>query len=258
MNIKIQGGGTGGYANSGSSTNLVNYLEHEDKMRAKDGKQIENFFSHNQDKISSSEIIDMIDNNRQKLTKDDAKFFVITVSPSENELQSIGKTAQERSNALKDYVRNEVMQKYAENFGKGLQAKDIMYYGKIHHERNMKNSLDMHVHIIVSRKSLDKKMKLSPMTNHKNTTKGQVKGGFERKKFYQNSEQGFDEKFSFERNFKQTFEYCNAMKNGSIEERKEVIKKAIQFEKIPRVQKQEKKQEQQIQNFKIKDKGITL
>ncbi|MCA6068327.1 DUF5712 family protein [Chryseobacterium sp. RG1] len=164
------------------------------------------------------------------LTKEDAKFFVITVSPSEKESQHIGTTSQERSDALKDYVRNEVMQKYAENFGKGLQAKDIMYYAKIHHERNMKNNIDMHVHVVVSRKSLDKRMKLSPMTNHKSTTRGQVKGGFDRKNFIQKSEEAFDKKFAFQRNYKQSFEYCNAIKNGTIEERKRVIETAIKQE----------------------------
>lgn len=230
MNIKIQGGESGKYSNSGSSSNLVDYLEHEDLERMKEGKEVEHFFSHDQDRVPSAEVIESLDNNKQKLTKEDAKCFVITVSPSEKELQQIGKTSQERSDALKDYVRNEVMQKYAENFGKGLQAKDIMYYAKIHHERNMKNNIDMHVHIVVSRKSLDKRMKLSPMTNHKNTTKGQVKGGFDRKNFIQKSEEAFDKKFAFQRNYKQSFEYCNAIKNGTIEERKRVIETAIKQE----------------------------
>ncbi|WP_312391145.1 DUF5712 family protein [Chryseobacterium sp.] len=230
MNIKIQGGESGKYSNSGSSTNLVNYLEHEDMERLKNGKAVEHFFSHNQDKISSKEVIEAIDNNKQKLMKEDAKFFVITVSPSERELQHIGKTPEERSDALKNYVRNAVMQEYAENFGKGLQAKDIMYYGKIHHQRNMKNEIDMHVHIVVSRKSLDKKMKISPMTNHKNTTKGQVKGGFDRKNFIQKSEEVFDKRFGFHRNYNQSFEYCNTMKNGTIQERKNAIEKAIKQE----------------------------
>ncbi|VFA44286.1 DUF5712 family protein [Chryseobacterium indologenes] len=236
MNIKIQGGENGKYSNSGSSTNLVNYLEHEDMERLKDGKAIEHFFSHDHDKVSSAEVIEAIDNNKQKLMKEDAKFFVITVSPSEKELQQIGKTPQERSDALKNYIRNEVMQKYAENFGKGLQAKDIMYYGKVHHERNMKNEIDMHVHIVVSRKSLDKKMKLSPMTNHRNTTKGQVKGGFDRKNFIQKSEEAFDTKFGFQRNYKQSFEYCNSMKNGTLQDRRNAIEKAIKQESSKKIE----------------------
>lgn len=236
MNVKIQGGGNGRYANSGSSEGLIHYLEHEDMERVKEGKEVEHFFSHDQNKVSSSEVVQAIDNNKKAIGKKDAKFFVITVSPSEKELQQIGKTPQERSDALKNYIRNEVMQKYAENFGKGLQAKDIMYYGKIHHERNMKNEIDMHVHIVVSRKSLDKKMKLSPMTNHRNTTKGQVKGGFDRKNFIQKSEEAFDTKFGFQRNYKQSFEYCNSMKNGTLQDRKNAIEKAIKQESSKKIE----------------------
>jgi hypothetical protein len=44
MNIKIQGGESGKYSNSGSSSNLVDYLEHEDLERMKEGKQVEYFF----------------------------------------------------------------------------------------------------------------------------------------------------------------------------------------------------------------------
>lgn len=236
MNVKIQGGGNGRYANSGSSESLVNYLEHEDMERVKEGKEVEYFFSHDQNKISSSEVIQAIDNNKKAIGKKDAKFFVITVSPSEKELQLIGKDSKERSDALKDFVRKEVMQRYAENFGKGLQAKDLMYYGKIHHERKQKNNIDTHIHIIVSRKSKNNRMKLSPMTNHKNTSKGQVTGGFDRKNFINKVEESFDKKFAFQRSYKQTFEYCNAMKNGTVEEQRKAIIKAMKQESVKEVE----------------------
>ena len=43
-----------------------------------------------------------------------------------------------------------------------------------------------------------------------------VKGGFDRTALFQNVEKGFDKLFSYDRQFKETFEYCNTMKNGSI------------------------------------------
>ncbi len=76
----------------------------------------------------------------------------------------------------------------------------------------------MHCHLIVSRKDQAGKKKLSPLTNHKNTTKGTVKGGFDRKNLFQQAEQGFDKLFSYQRQLTETFEYCNTMKNGSISE----------------------------------------
>ena len=37
MNIKIQGGGSGTYANTGSCTGVTTYLQHEDLERMKNG-----------------------------------------------------------------------------------------------------------------------------------------------------------------------------------------------------------------------------
>ena len=38
MNIKIQGGGSGTYANTGSCTGVTTYLQHEDLERMKNGQ----------------------------------------------------------------------------------------------------------------------------------------------------------------------------------------------------------------------------
>lgn len=80
MHVKIQGGGDGKYSNSGSCSNVVSYLEHEDFERIQNDEKVETFFSHNNDKVDPNFIIDSIDNNRKKLCKNDAKFFVITIS----------------------------------------------------------------------------------------------------------------------------------------------------------------------------------
>lgn len=118
---------------------------------------------------------------------------------------------------MKRYIREVVIPEYARNFNKGLSAEDIKFYGKMHFSRDRSNNeLNMHCHLIVSRKDQTNKKKLSPLTNHKNTKKGTVKGGFDRKNLFQQAEQGFDKLFGYKRELTESFEYYNTMKNGSI------------------------------------------
>ena len=131
MNIKIQGGGSGTYANTGSCTGVTTYLQHEDLERMKNGREVQPFFNNSRDYISAQEVTFKIDNNKAKLSRNDAKFYVITVSPSSRELEKMGKTEKEQAEAMRRYVRDDVMQRYAEGFGKGLNKEDIEYYGKI-------------------------------------------------------------------------------------------------------------------------------
>jgi len=74
----------------------------------------------------------------------------------------------------------------------------------------------MHCHLIVSRKDQSNKKKLSPLTNHKNTKKGSIKGGFDRTNLFRQAEQGFDKLFNYNRPITESFEYYNTMKNGTI------------------------------------------
>lgn len=120
MNIKIQGGGSGTYANTGSCTGVTTYLQHEDLERMKNGQEVQPFFNNSRDYISAQEVTFKIDNNKAKLSRNDAKFYVITVSPSSRELEKMGKTEKEQAEAMRKYVRDDVMQHYAEGFGKGL------------------------------------------------------------------------------------------------------------------------------------------
>lgn len=118
MNIKIQGGGSGTYANTGSCTGVTTYLQHEDLERMKNGREVQPFFNNSRDYISAQEVTFKIDNNKAKLSRNDAKFYVITVSPSSRELEKMGKTEKEQAEAMRKYVRDDVMQHYAEGFGK--------------------------------------------------------------------------------------------------------------------------------------------
>ena len=247
MNIKVQGGGGGTYANTGSSIAVTNYLEHEELDRVNNGQEREHFFTHDKEQVSAREATYKIDNNKAQLMKKDSKFFVITVSPSEKEVKAMGRTPGERSANFKKYINEGVMERYAENFGKDLQAKDLMYYGKIHHERGDKTGEQMHAHIIVSRKDITNKIKLSPQTNHRGTRKGAIKGGFDRTEFFKNSEKTFDKDFNHSRDFKESFDFQNTMKNGKMEEVKQLPEREKEFnqerERFQEVQ-EERKQEQ--------------
>ena len=219
MNIKIQGGGSGTYANTGSCTGVTTYLQHEDLERMKNGREVQPFFNNSRDYISAQEVTFKIDNNKAKLSRNDAKFYVITVSPSSRELEKMGKTEKEQAEAMRKYVRDDVMQHYAEGFGKGLNKEDIEYYGKIHFERKGADRYDMHAHIIVSRKDRSNTRKLSPKTNHTGKKNcGNVKGGFDRTDFFRKCETSFDKRTGYDRAPEQTFDYLNTMKNGSPKE----------------------------------------
>ena len=219
MNIDFPPPSKGTYNNAGSSRKLCNYLEHEDMERMEQGIYTEGFFNLTDDNIYKSQVIKDIDGNIGQLMKTDAKFYAIHVSPSEKELKAMGNTEQEQAEAMKRYIREVVIPEYAKNFNKGLSAEDIKFYGKIHFSRDRSsNELNMHCHLIVSRKDQSNKKKLSPLTNHKNTKKGTVKGGFDRKNLFQQSERRFDKLFSYKRELTESFEYYNTMKNGSISE----------------------------------------
>ena len=242
MITKIQGGGSGTYSNSGSCSGVASYLQHEDLQRMQEGQTVEQFFDQSRDSVKPDEVVKEIDNNRKGLKADDAKFFVITVAPSRKELQSMGATKAEQAQAMKDYIRNEVMTRYADGFGKGLKSDDLKYYAKIHHERHGKDREDLHAHIIVSRKTQNCGKSISPKSNHtgqKNT--GAVKGGFNRNGFFKGCENGFDKHFNHNRDMKESFEYQNAVKNGSPQDIREQTARIVAHEKAQR--EQEQKQE---------------
>lgn len=215
--------------NKGSCLKLVNYLDKENKEKNIEDK--EHFFSREEEMIPRYKVIDHIDSNRGQLGKNDAKFYMLTVNPSSEELKHINNDQK----ALKEYTRS-VMEAYAENFNKGLRSKDLVWYAKLEESRaykgfdkevkkglknqgEKKDGLNTHVHVIVSRKDAGNKLKLSPMTNHKNTSKGAVKGGFNRVNFKMKSMLIFDEKFKFVRKENELERY-RVEKYGSPEEKR--------------------------------------
>lgn len=229
MHINFATPSNGTYNNAGSSRRLANYLEHEDLERMGKGIYTEGFFNLTDDNIYKSKVIKDIDTNIGQLLKTDAKFYAIHVSPSENELRVMGSTEQEQAEAMKRYIREVFIPEYAKNFNKELSEADIKFYGKIHFDRKRSdNELNMHCHLIVSRKDQTNKKKLSPLTNHKDTKVGVVKGGFNRVNLFQQAEEGFDKMFSNHRQYIKSFDYYNTMKNDLISKQLKLEELAFQ------------------------------
>lgn len=229
MHIDFAPPSNGIYNNAGSSRQLANYLEHEDLERMEKGIYTEGFFNLTDDNIYKSKVIKDIDSNIGQLLKTDAKFYAIHVSPSKSELRAMENTEQEQAEAMKRYIREVFIPEYAKNFNKELSASDIKFYGKIHFNRiRSENELNMHCHLIISRKDQANKKKLSPLTNHKNTKNGIIKGGFDRVNLFQQAEQGFDKLFSYNRQLSESFNYYKTMKNGSITERLKLQVREVQ------------------------------
>ncbi|MCD8741972.1 DUF5712 family protein [Mucilaginibacter roseus] len=187
MHINITKSETGN--NKGSSSQLVAYLEKENRLAEKLDQyhQLEYWFSHDRHNIQPYEVRQGIDNNLAKLSKDDAKFFLINISPSEKELLYLKERygTEGAKIYLKNYA-NLVMDAYARNFKRnGIDGnKDLVYYGKLEENRyytykdlevrkgkaikgGIKPGEQMHVQIIVSRKDASNSIKLSPLNNSK-------------------------------------------------------------------------------------------
>lgn len=209
--------------NSGSCKALVAYLDKEEKGF---------FFDKNNEKASKERVQKEIDNNVFKLTKTEDKFYMISFSPSQHELQSmVGREVNDINdlnfeektklfNDLKSYTHN-AMDIYAQNFNRDnvKSGQDLTYFARIETERtyshfdkdvkegkakvgDKKEGLQFHVHVIVSRKSADGKVKLSPNTRFrgakwdKNGT--EITRGFNYTNFTQSCSKQFTQQFNIQ------------------------------------------------------------
>jgi len=77
--------GQAAYNNSGSSAQTLNYLKQE---AGKDGQEAV-FFNASEDGLSAAELMQDIDANVKGLRAEDAKFYSLVLSPSEDELAHI-------------------------------------------------------------------------------------------------------------------------------------------------------------------------
>ena len=245
MHINISNSETGN--NKGSSGQLVSYLEKENRQTQNLKYEPEYWFNAQRQDIQSYEVRYRIDDNIAKLMKDEAKFFLINISPSEKEqlhlIEEYGVEGAKQE--LKRYA-NKVMNDYAKNFKKNHvnSNEDILYYGKFENHRyytfkdeEVKNKLakrgeqkpgqHMHVQIIVSRKDITNNIRLSPLNNSRGTNAAHSLkvGQFDRVAFKQKAEKEFDQTFDYDRELKETFKYSNILKNGSYEQKLEIKEK---------------------------------
>lgn len=223
----------------------------------------QHFFSNDKINISCIAVIDTIDHNIKKLGKSDAKYFAPTISFSKNELNHIAYKATgkndiinvwdmnleelEKYNELIRHFIRLIMDNYALNFNrqeKGLcSGKDLVYFGKIEHFRKYKGTdkkvlngevragdfkpgLQSHSHLIVSRKDKTQRLKLSPMSNEKSTSRtignNKYHVGFDRVNWINMNEKTFDLFFNYARPELEMFKNQNILKNGSPKEKEQL------------------------------------
>ncbi|MXV14346.1 DUF5712 family protein [Hufsiella ginkgonis] len=245
--------------NKGSSGELVHYLDKENRLDL--ARTTERWFNHSGIDIQSYEVKNRLDNNVAKLGRNESKFFLVNISPSEKELKHLkelyGDEGMEAR--LKEYAVA-VMNEYARNFKRaGIESsKDLLWFGKLeryryytHKDPEVKNGTrkrgerkegeHLHLQVIVSRKDVTNKIKLSPMNNSRgrNTEHSLKVGQFDRSTFKNSGEQVFDGLFRFDRKLKDTFGYANTQKKGNLKERIDLYAEKIVHD---RVRKQRAKQ----------------
>ncbi|SES23308.1 DUF5712 family protein [Pedobacter rhizosphaerae] len=236
MYINITDSETGN--NKGSSGALVHYLDKENRL-FKDFEP-ELWFNGSGEEIESFQVRNLLDKNIAKLCHDDAKFFLINISPSQKEIAHLKSLYNDGAKAEFKAFAVKIMDEYARNFKRaGVQGNgDLLWFGKLENHRyysfkdkEVKNGTikrgdpkpgeQMHIQVIVSRKDITNKIKLSPMNNSKgrNVEHSKKVGQFDRTAFKESGERVFDETFDFKRPLTDTFRYANTQANGSLAER---------------------------------------
>nr|WP_319400899.1 DUF5712 family protein [uncultured Carboxylicivirga sp.] len=217
-------------ANLNSSSRYVNYLLKEDSNK---GFKKNFFYNCSQDYITAQDVINSIDSiNKQGLRRTDPKFFTGSINFSEEELRHINNDF----NKIKSYTR-EVFILYAKQYNRDISPNDINWYAKIEEYRyfdgkvgskqgQIKPGLHTHVHFLISRKTKSGN-KISHKTNHKDSKKGVIKGGFNRSEYFYNCEKQFDNQFNYRRPINETYIYRNKIKNGTLDERTQTIKTSV-------------------------------
>lgn len=237
--------------NKASSNGLVNYLEKENRIH---NKEPEYWFNGSQTNIEPYEVRRKIDGNIAKLGRDDAKFFLINISPSQKEIAFLKQCYGENGAKYQMKVfAARVMDAYAQNFKRpGIESHlDLIWFGKLenyryysHNDLEVKRGIkkrgdrkpgdQMHVQIIVSRKDATNKIKLSPQNTSrgKNAEHSKKMGQFDRVAFKQSGESLFDDLFGFDRHLNETMAYSNTLMNGTLKERIEMKVQEEQLESV--------------------------
>ena len=226
MNIKIAGQSSkSNYRNTGSCGGAVIYNEHELRDLPQLFQELEvkpedlAWFDMDGHVVTGAEVMDKIGRLTGHLGKNDAKFYCTMINPSDEEALAMGATVDEQITNGRPFVFD-VMDAYAENFHReGVKDRHDLVAFAIPHVFKSEGKQQIHWHVIQARKDATNKYKLSPLTNHKNTTKGAVHGGFDRVAFDAECEKRFDIRYNYERRVEQSFDYLLAEKKGSVEEK---------------------------------------
>ena len=233
MNVKIQNKAPfSSDNNTGSCKGYVKYLQHESEDKEKAGilGQDIPFFDAYGNVADEMSVIESIDRNKKQLHLKDTKYYSNIISFSDEEVALMGDTREQRLEATHALVAK-MMDAYARNFNhEGVKSKeDILFYYTIHEYRGNAQEMrpGLHVHMVISRKDISNTYKLSPMTNHRQGSSGVIKHGFHRNDYYRECERIFDDHFKRSRSVEQSFDYCNAMKHGSEEERAEQLRRYV-------------------------------
>lgn len=206
INPKVHGNTA--YSNTGSCAALVNYLNKENTTLQLIDNEL--FFDQYRNNVTSSEVLQAIDNNHKGLRQNTPKFHSLVIAPTTQELYHI----RQDTEYMKNYTRA-VMEQYSKSFnlpnGKQLSSDDLIWFAKLEHMRNGEVSANsMHIHIIVSARDKSQSTTLNPNINNRNR--------FNRVEFYLKSEKAFDNMFGFKR--KESLLYNHQVKkHGSFSEK---------------------------------------
>lgn len=230
INPKVHGKAV--YDNKGTSAFLVTYLNHEAKEK---GAEV-SFFNGERNEISPAEVQQNIDYNVKGLRKTESKFFALVLSPSPKELEHINSDPEKLEQFTIIAMRN-----YAENFqlknGKTIASEDLVWFAAIHHGRTFKGTdqevkegnaksgelkpgLNMHVHVVVSKRDREQKITLSPYGN---------KQRFDMNLWQAHNQESFNRMFNYEKavskekNLKESPPERLAKRNGRIADKVTVI-----------------------------------
>ena len=276
MVAKIPSSGKGLSQRSGSCGGLVAYLEKEVQGQ---------WFGLDREDVPAAEVTQALDRNKRNLNRDADKYYQVILAPSQAELRHIGSDPEK----LRAYTRA-AMEQYAANFGKGIEGRDLVYFAKVEHERTTgpadravqvgevkrgqaKEGEQTHIHVLVSRTEnlvryterkqageLERKnpYHLSPLTNHKDTQRGVVTGGFERKQYSERVEQTFDKAFAYDRPLTETFRYAHTMQHGTTEDCTALRAQALREQQQRQAVQQAAEQKQEQQVVAAEQRAVTL
>lgn len=245
----------------GSCSKYGFYLNKENRECIKDGRlqDLQPFFNQSNNRLTTMEAIALVDENGKGkgLRNDQDRYFTLTLNFSQKELAHLTEKVAKRNienvkelngceferfnELLSDYTK-QAMKNYANNFNKGISENQIVWFAKIEHRRRykgtekvvvngkamsgqLKDGLQTHVHITISRMHRDWRINLSPLANAR-TGKNlvlngrKVRGGFDRSNWKQLNENSFDTLFNYKRGLDEKYETHRTLKLGSLDEKR--------------------------------------